>query len=86
MSQQHQTQEADKPVRVNDLHYSIVIRWSPDDDSYIADVPELPITRVDGATYEEALKRVLEIIELVVEGEDPSTLPAPDVIVYSNND
>lgn len=38
--------------------YEVIIYWSEDDQSYIAEVPELPGCTADGATYSEALKNV----------------------------
>ncbi len=35
--------------------YEIIIYWSYEDDSFIAEVPELPGCAADGATYQEAL-------------------------------
>ncbi len=35
--------------------YEIIIYWSEEDDSFIADVPELPGCMADGSTYQEAL-------------------------------
>lgn len=42
--------------------YEIIIYWSEDDQAYIAEVPELPGCASDGATYDQALKNVEEII------------------------
>ena len=33
----------------------VVIYWSEDDQAFLAEVPELPGCRADGATYAEAL-------------------------------
>ena len=35
--------------------YKIIIYWSEDDETFIADVLELPGCMADGATYQEAL-------------------------------
>ena len=37
--------------------YEIIIYWSKEDNSFIAEVPELPGCIADGKTYEEALKK-----------------------------
>jgi predicted RNase H-like HicB family nuclease len=36
--------------------YEIVIYWSKEDESYIAEVPELAGCMADGAKYKESLK------------------------------
>jgi len=38
--------------------YEIIIYWSEEDDSYIAEVPELPGCMADGKTYDEVMKNV----------------------------
>jgi predicted RNase H-like HicB family nuclease len=35
--------------------YEVIIYWSEDDQSYLAEVPELPGCMADGATHAEAL-------------------------------
>ncbi len=45
-----------------DHHYEIVIRWSSADDTFIAEVPELPGCMADGATYEAALAAVQVVV------------------------
>jgi len=43
--------------------YELVIYWSDEDKSFIAEVPELPGCMADGANYLEAVKNVELIIE-----------------------
>ena len=47
--------------------YEVIIHWSEEDNSYIAEVPELPGCMADGTTYEEALKNVQSIISEWIE-------------------
>ena len=42
--------------------YEIIIYWSENDTSFIAEVPELPGCMADGNTYSEALKNAEAII------------------------
>jgi predicted RNase H-like HicB family nuclease len=37
------------------LKYEIIIYWSPDDDAFVAEAPELPGCAADGPTPQEAL-------------------------------
>ncbi len=59
--------------------YEIIIYWSDEDQSYIADVPELPGCMAHGDTYESALtniKAAMDLwIETAMEFNDP--IPAP---------
>ena len=43
--------EAGKDVN----RYEIIIYWSDEDQTYIAEVPELPGCMADGTSYQEAL-------------------------------
>jgi len=47
---------------MNDYKYEIIIYWSAEDDAFIAEVPELAGCMADGASYEEAMKNVREVI------------------------
>ena len=42
--------------------YEIVIYWSKEDESFIAEVPELAGCMADGATYKEVLKNITQVI------------------------
>ncbi len=47
--------------------YEIILYWSNDDDSWIAEVPELSACMSDGKTRKEALESVEIIIEEWIE-------------------
>lgn len=40
------------------IKYELIIYWSEEDDTFIAEVPELPGCMADGASYKEALDNV----------------------------
>jgi predicted RNase H-like HicB family nuclease len=43
--------------------YEIIIYWSEEDRSFIAEVPELPGCMADGKTYREALSNAEIVID-----------------------
>ncbi len=47
--------------------YEIIIFWSDEDRSFIADVPELPGCMAHGGTYEEALSNIKDAMNLWIE-------------------
>ena len=47
--------------------YEIVIYWSEEDGSFIAEAPELSGCMADGKTYEEAVKNIHVIIDEWIE-------------------
>ena len=58
--------------------YEIIIYWSEEDQSYIAEVPELPGCAADGSTYEEALKNVETVIQEWIETAKDLGRPIPE--------
>ncbi len=42
--------------------YEVIVYWSEEDASFIAEVPELSGCVADGATYEEAIKNAQVVI------------------------
>lgn len=47
--------------------YEIIIYWSDEDDTYIAEVPELPGCASDGKTHQEVLKNIEVVIDEWIE-------------------
>ncbi len=45
------------------IRYEVIIYWSEEDQSFIAEVPELSGCMADGASYGEALANVEVIIQ-----------------------
>ncbi|MBK6772056.1 MAG: type II toxin-antitoxin system HicB family antitoxin [Ignavibacteria bacterium] len=43
---------------MNNLKYEIIVYWSDEDKSFIAEMPELPGCLADGETYEEVIKNI----------------------------
>jgi predicted RNase H-like HicB family nuclease len=59
--------------------YEIIIYWSQEDGSFVAEVPELPGCMADGDTYQEALSNAEVIIQewLDTARELGRTIPEP---------
>jgi len=59
--------------------YEVIIYWSDEDNTYLAEVPELPGCMSDGASYEEALSNVRVIIDEWIETalEEGRVIPKP---------
>ncbi|OPY18569.1 MAG: hypothetical protein A4E74_00506 [Syntrophus sp. PtaB.Bin075] len=58
--------------------YEIIIYWSNQDQSFIAEVPELPGCMADGQTYQEALSSVEIIIAEWIETALEMGRPIPE--------
>ena len=61
-------------------HYSLVNEWSDEDQAYIVSFPEWGVRlHTRGDTYEEAVQKAQELLELVIEDavEDGTTMPEP---------
>lgn len=57
--------------------YEVIIYWSDEDQSFIAEVPELPGCAADGATRELALKNVDTVIGEWIETAKEMGRPIP---------
>ena len=57
--------------------YEIIIYWSYEDDSFIAEVPELPGCAADGATHQEALANAEIVITEWIETAKELGQPIP---------
>ncbi len=58
--------------------YEIIIFWSNDDKTYVADVPELPGCMAHGDTYETALANIKEAITLWIDTAKEFGDPIPE--------
>jgi predicted RNase H-like HicB family nuclease len=67
--------------------YEIILYWSEEDNSYIAEVPELPGCMADGQSYSEALGSAEVIIEEWIETAKSLGRPIPepkkDKLIYA---
>ncbi len=61
------------------LRYEIILYWSEEYQTFIAEVPELPGCAADGETYQEALQNVEIIMQEWIETaqELGRTIPEP---------
>ena len=67
--------------------YSLIIRWSDEDNCYIAWVPEFGTgVKTHGSTYEEAARAGQEVIELVCDEAHPNRLPMPEPWLFTDID
>jgi predicted RNase H-like HicB family nuclease len=57
--------------------YEIIIYWSSEDESLVAEVPELPGCAADGNTYGEALANVEVVIKEWIETATELGRPIP---------
>jgi predicted RNase H-like HicB family nuclease len=68
---------------MNDLHYSIHIHWSSEDNLFIATLPDFPNCSTHGKSYEEALQNAQEVLELLEESLTALELPLPQPKEYA---
>jgi predicted RNase H-like HicB family nuclease len=59
------------------VKYEIIIYWSDADETFVAEVPELPGCAADGKNYEEALANVVRICEEWIETAKQLGRPVP---------
>ncbi|HZD39424.1 MAG TPA: type II toxin-antitoxin system HicB family antitoxin [Terriglobales bacterium] len=57
--------------------YEVIIYWSEEDRSYIAEVPELPGCAADGPTYRQALANVEVVIQEWIDRAKELSRPIP---------
>jgi predicted RNase H-like HicB family nuclease len=60
------------------VKYEVIIYWSEEDQSFIAEVPELPGCAADGASYHEALSNVEVVIQEWIETAKELGRPIPE--------
>ena len=59
--------------------YEIIVYWSPQDNVYVAEVPELPGCMAHGTTQEDAVHNVNDAVDLWVDTakEFGDPIPSP---------
>jgi len=71
-------------------HYTVIIQWSEEDGAYVVSLPEWGHScKTHGMTYEDAARNAREVLEMLVESNDPATegpLPLPRVFQYPGAD
>lgn len=60
------------------IRYELIIYWSDEDQSFIAEIPELPGCMADGATYKEAVDNVEVVIQEWIETAKELGRPIPE--------
>ncbi len=58
--------------------YEIIIYWSNEDDSFVAEVPELPGCAAHGDTQEAALQHINDAMDLWIETAREFGDPVPE--------
>jgi antitoxin HicB len=69
------------PRKIREPHYSMVIEWSDENQSFIVSIPEFPGDYTHGDTYEEAVRQGHDLIESLIMWtlRDGKLLPQPRV-------
>ena len=60
------------------IKYELIIYWSDEDQSFIAEVPELPGCMADGDSYEQAVANAQAVIEEWIETALELGRPVPE--------
>jgi predicted RNase H-like HicB family nuclease len=62
----------------NKIKYELILYWSNQDQTFIAEVPELPGCATDGTTYQEAVANVEVVIQEWIETAQELGRPIPE--------
>jgi predicted RNase H-like HicB family nuclease len=66
-------------------HYSIVIQWSDEDQTYIVSLPEWgDLVHTHGDTYQDALVNGQELLEGLIEARQQRGEPLPEPQIYAS--
>ena len=64
--------------RQTNCRYEVIIYWSNQDDSFVAEVPELPGCMAHGDSYETALANAQQAVDLWIETAREFGDPVPE--------
>ena len=59
-------------------HDSMLIQWSKEDEAYVVSFPEFPSSHTHGATYEEAARNGLKMLDLLTQTYENEGRPLPE--------
>jgi predicted RNase H-like HicB family nuclease len=65
--------------------YELVLSWSPDDDAFVVEVPDLPGCAADGTSRGEAVVQIEQAIELWLATARELGRPIPKPRVRTGN-
>lgn len=60
------------------IKYELILYWSEDDQVFVVELPELPGCMADGATYQQAVSNVQEMIQEWIENAQAMGRPVPE--------
>ena len=64
-------------------HYSMVIQWSEDDQTFVVSLPEFgPYCQTHGDSYTEAVKNGEEVLEMLITAAKERGEPLPKAQEY----
>jgi predicted RNase H-like HicB family nuclease len=64
-------------------HYSMLIRWSDEDQVFVVSLPEFgPYASTHGETYEEAVRMGREALESLIDAYQADGTPLPEPARY----
>ncbi|HND18079.1 MAG TPA: type II toxin-antitoxin system HicB family antitoxin [Acidobacteriota bacterium] len=65
-------------------HYSIVLQWSEEDQTFVVSLPEFgPYAHTHGDTYEAALEHGKQVLDLLIAEYQTAAKPLPKPLTAS---
>lgn len=73
-------------MNAQQTHYSILIQWSDEDQTYIASLPEWgPYAHTHGDSYEGAARHGQEVLEMLIESHQQRGEPLPEPSIFTTD-